>query len=92
MAEWDKVVVELVELIKANQWRTTLVKQSPRRTKATFQKSKISKISTIISPGMNGLLPWVPTEDRPGREVYNHLCKSHFILDQAPALKLQTKV
>lgn len=92
MVKWNAVVLELMELIKANNWEEHF-----DRAIENARKSRIPEIEDIKSLNdylawINDLLHWVPTEDKPGREVYNHLCKFHFILDQHPVLGLQNRV
>jgi phosphatidylserine decarboxylase len=41
---------------------------------------------------MNKFLYWIPNENVQGKNIYNHLCASYFIVDQEPLLSLQNKV
>ena len=40
----------------------------------------------------NDQLSWIPTENRYGKEVYKHVCKFYFLLDQSPVKELQNAV
>ena len=40
----------------------------------------------------NDQLSWIPVENRYGKEVYKHVCKFYFILDQSPVKELQNAV
>ena len=92
MTKRSPVVEELVELIRQNRW-----KKDFEKAVANARKYKIAQLSDIRSLDdylnwIDGLLHWVPTEDHAGREVYNHLCKFYFVLDQPPIKALQTRV
>lgn len=92
MVKWHPVVLELIELIKVEKWENDF-----NEAIARAQTYKIPQLADIKSlddylKWINDLLYWVPTENRPGREVYNHLCKFHFILDQPPVLGLQNRI
>ena len=92
MVKWNKVVLELIELIKANKWEDEFNKAIGHA-----QKSNIPEIADIKNlddylAWINDLLHWVPSEDKPGREIYNHLCKFYFIIDQPPVLGLQNRI
>lgn len=92
MTKWNPVVLELIELIKANKWEDAF--------NEAVRNARISNIPEIEDINnledylnyINDLLHWVPSEDKPGREIYNHLCKFGFILDQHPVLGLQNRV
>lgn len=92
MAEWHKVVTELIELIEENEWEADFNKAIEHA-----QKSNIPELEDIQNlqdylKWINELLYWVPTENKPGSEIYNHLCKLHFILDQPPVRGLQNRI
>ncbi|WP_437585908.1 phosphatidylserine decarboxylase [Sorangium sp. So ce1000] len=92
MAKWHKVVLELVELIEANKWEDDFSKAIAHARKSNIPElADINNLHDYLT-WINDLLHWVPTEDKPGREVYNHLCKFHFILDQPPVLELQNRI
>ena len=40
----------------------------------------------------NDQLSWIPVEDQYGKEVYKHVCKFYFLLDQSPVKELQNAV
>jgi phosphatidylserine decarboxylase len=92
MVEWNKVVLELIELIKANKWEDDFNKAIEHA-----HRSNIPEIADIRNLDdylvwINDLLHWVPTEDKPGREIYNQFCKFYFVLDQPPVLALQNRI
>lgn len=92
MVIWNKVVLELIELIRANDWEDDF-----NQAITHAQRSNIAEIADIKDlhdylVWMNDLLHWIPTEDKPGREVYDHFCKFYFILDQPPLLALQNRI
>lgn len=92
MAKWNKVVQELVALIETNHWADDFNKAIENARRSNIPDIEDIRNLDDYLVWINDLLHWVPTEDRPGREVYNHLCKFHFILDQPPVLGLQNRV
>lgn len=92
MAKMHKVVLELVALIKKNKWEKDFNKAIERARKWNIPEIEDIKNLQDYLEWMNDLLYWVPTENKPGKEVYNHLCKFNFILDQPPVLGLQNRV
>ncbi|KAF0813300.1 Phosphatidylserine decarboxylase proenzyme [Andreprevotia sp. IGB-42] len=86
------VVLELVDLILANNWEADF-KQAVARA-AKWNIPDLADIRTLDDylKWLGELLYWVPSENRAGREVYMHLCKSYFIFDQPPVLQLQNRV
>ena len=92
MAQWHPVVQELVELIRQNQWeeRFDQAVQSAREWRIPGLKD-IHNLHDYLSY-INGLLFWVPTENEGGREVYDHICKFYFVLDQPTVRELQNAV
>jgi phosphatidylserine decarboxylase len=92
MSKKHPVVIELEHLIKKNVWE-----QDFETAVANARKYNIPQLADIRNfddylNWINGLLYWVPAEDKPGREIYNQLCKFHFILDQPPVRKLQNAI
>jgi phosphatidylserine decarboxylase len=87
-----KVVQELIDLIKVNQWETKF-----HEAIANAHKKNVPQINNIKNLKdcfiwLSDLLYWIPTDDYPGREIYNRLCEFYFILDQHPVLELQNKI
>jgi phosphatidylserine decarboxylase len=92
MARYHEVVQELVGLIKKNKWGSDFEKAIENaRAKNIPELSDIRNLDDYLGY-IDGLLRWVPSEDFPGREVYNRICKFYFILDQDPVVRLQTAV
>lgn len=86
------VVQELIDLIKVNNWKplfTEAIKNA--RRKNVPQIDDIQNLDDYID-WINDLLHWIPSEDEPGKKIYNHLCKFYFILDQKPVVDLQNKI
>jgi phosphatidylserine decarboxylase len=92
MVKWNKVVLELIELIKAKKWEDDFNKAIEHAHRSNIPEIADIKNLDDYLMWINALLHWVPTEDKPGREVYNQLCKFHFILDQSPVLGLQNRI
>jgi phosphatidylserine decarboxylase len=92
MIKLNKVVLELAQLIKANRWEERF-----RQAIELAHKSNVPEIADIKNledylGWMSDLLHWVPTEDKPGREVINQLSKFYFFLDQPPVRALQNPI
>lgn len=90
--EWNKVVLELIELIKANSWEDNFNKAIEHAHRGNIPEiANIRNLDDYLVC-INDLLHWIPSEDKPGREVINYFSKFHFILDQPPVLGLQNKI
>ena len=92
MAKWHKVVLELIELIKANNWEDHFNKATRHA-----HDSNIPELADIQSFDdylicINNLLHWVPTENRAGNEILNSFSRFYFILNQPPVLGLQNPI
>lgn len=91
-AKYHPVVQELVGMIQQNQWEPKF--EEALKKAAQYNLEEMQDIKTVDDylKWINGLLYWTPTEDFPGRVVYEHVCKFYFLLDQSPLLELQNKV
>jgi len=88
----QEVVQELIELIEVNNWKDKF----EEAIKSTLQQhvSQVKHIKNLKDclTWLNDLLHWVPTENYPGKEIYNRLAEFYFIFDQPPLLALQNKI
>ncbi len=89
---YEPIVEELVGLVAANGWSSAL-----REAVEQAHASGVVEMRDIATTAdyldfMNGLLRWVPSESVQGKDVYNHLCKFYFVLDQEPLRQLQNAV
>lgn len=92
MSKWHKVVEELDTMIKAKHWQNDFkLAIQHARAKNIPEIDDIHNLNDYLN-WINAFLHWIPSENEPGREVYNRLCKFHFILDQAPVLGLQNAI
>jgi phosphatidylserine decarboxylase len=92
MATWHKVMQELIDLIAENNWQGDFDQAVANARKYNIPEfADIKNLDDYLNY-LNDLLRWVPSENRQGREIYNHLCKSYFIFDQPPVAKLQNRV
>src|ERR1039458_7465354 len=92
MVKWNKVVLELTELIKANKWEDDFDKAIEHAHRSNIPEiADINNLQDYLV-WINDLLHWVPTEDKPGREVYNHFCKFPSIPAPPPVLGLQNRI
>ena len=92
MAEWNPVVQELIDMIAEKGWAEDFRKAIENAQKANIPELEDIKNLDDYLEWLNGELYWVPSENREGREIYNHLCKTYFVLDQQPVVKLQNKI
>lgn len=92
MTQWHPVVAELVGLIDKNNWQSDFAEAIDRAKKYNIPQLRDIQNLEDYLVWINGFLSWVPTENRQGVEVYNHLCKFYFILDQPPVLGLQNRI
>lgn len=92
MKKMHKVVQELVDLIHENDWKKKFNEAIKNAHKKRIpQIEHIQNLDDYLA-WIDAFLRWVPSENEPGREVYNRLCEFYFILDQHPVLELQNKV
>jgi phosphatidylserine decarboxylase len=92
MTRWHPVVIELFELIEEKNWGDNFNKAIKQAQ--TYNIPQLADIKSLEDylQWISDLLYWVPTENKPGREIYNHLCKFHFILDQPHVRELQNRI
>lgn len=92
MEQYHKVVQNLVDLIETNGWTGEFEKAIEHAHRWHIpQLDDIRSLNDYLGY-INGLLYWVPSENRQGKEVYDHICKFYFILDQPPVRGLQNRV
>ncbi len=92
MQHRHKVVGELEALIRDQHWQADF-----ERAIKHARAQNIPEIEDIHSLAdyldwIDAFLRWIPSENAPGSEVYNRLCKFHFILDQPPVRGLQNAI
>ncbi|HEY7770029.1 phosphatidylserine decarboxylase [Longimicrobium sp.] len=92
MAQYQPIVQELVDLIQSHGW-TDEFEQAIRnaRRRNIPELDDIHNLDDYLGY-IDGLVRWVPRENHSGKEVYDHICKFYFILDQRPVLGLQNRV
>lgn len=88
--KYSPAVQELADLIKENNWEDKF-----NQAIAKVVAYKIPGLSDIKSiedylDYLEAYCHWVPTENREGTHVYQHLFRSFFLLDQEPVKSLQT--
>jgi phosphatidylserine decarboxylase precursor len=86
------VVQELVDLIKANGWQEKFEEALKKAQSYNVEGFEDVKTLDDYINWCNAQLSWVPTENFYGKEVYKHVCKFYFILDQSPVKELQNAV
>jgi phosphatidylserine decarboxylase len=86
------VVQELILLVETNSWKSLFNEAIENALKQNIPELKDIRNFEDYVTWINNLLHWIPSENDPGRNVYNHLCKFYFILDQKPVVNLQDKI
>ncbi|MCP1381655.1 phosphatidylserine decarboxylase [Runella salmonicolor] len=91
-AQYHPVVTELADLITKYNWEQKFEEAIKKAgTKNIPLLKSVTDIPSLLD-WYNDLLYWQPRENSTGKDVYNHLCASYFIIDQEPVLSLQTKL
>ncbi|MGD9584383.1 MAG: phosphatidylserine decarboxylase [Lysobacterales bacterium] len=92
MKHRHKVVAELEVLIKEQHWQADFERAIEHaRAQNIPEIEDIHNLADYLD-WIDAFLRWIPSENAPGREVYNRLCKFHFILDQPPVRSLQNAI
>jgi phosphatidylserine decarboxylase len=92
LKQYHPVVQDLANLIEKNKWQEKFNEAIKKaNTKNIPIINSIIDIDSLLK-WYNNFLYWLPQENSSGKDVYNHLCASYFILDQEPLLSLQTKL
>ncbi|MCH5242772.1 MAG: phosphatidylserine decarboxylase [Muribaculaceae bacterium] len=86
------VMQKFVELMNQNNWRP-LFEEALKKAQS-YKIIGMEDIKTVDDyiDWCNAQLSWVPVENRYGTEVYKHVCKFYFLLDQEPVKSLQNAV
>jgi len=86
------VVEEFKKMVARNAWEGRF-NEAIKRARS-YNIPSIRHIQTLedYTIWMNDLLEWVPSETRPGRNIYNHICEFYFFLDQPPVKELQNAI
>ena len=86
------VMKELMDMIAKNNWQSKV--EEAFKTAKALNVVDFDDIKTLDDyfDWCNAQLTWVPFEKNDGREVYRHVCKFYFLLDQSPVKELQNKV
>jgi phosphatidylserine decarboxylase len=90
--KYHPVINELIALINKNKWQDKFTKAIKKAHSLNVPLLKGVTNLDQYYKWMNDLLYWIPSEDFTGKNIYNHLCASYFIVDQDPVLQLQSKV
>lgn len=90
--KYHPVVQELIDMIAANGWQGKFeqaLKNAQAENVVGFED--IKTLDDYFN-WINAQLSWVPVETRYGTEVFKHVCKFYWILDQSPVKELQNQV
>ncbi len=83
------IVQELIDMIAKNGWQSKF-DEAFKNAKA-LNVVDFDDIKTLDDyfDWINAQLTWAPFEKLDGREVYRHVCKFYFLLQQHPVVELQ---
>lgn len=86
------VVQELVDMIQQNGWQSKF--EEALKKAQSYNVVGMEDIKTVDDyiDWCDAQLSWVPIENNYGTNVFNHICKFYFILDQSPVKELQNAV
>ena len=78
------IMQKFVDLMNQNNWRP-LFEEALKKAQS-YKIIGMEDIKTVDDyiDWCNAQLSWVPVENRYGTEVYKHVCKFYFLLDQSP--------
>lgn len=86
------VVQELIDMIAKNGWQSKFDEAFKNAKALNVVEFKDIKTLEDYFDWINKQLTWIPFETNDGREVYRHVCKFYFLLDQSPVKELQNKI
>lgn len=90
--KWNKVVLELMDLIKAHQWEGRFTKAiSLAQAQNIADLSDVKDFENYLR-WLNDFIHWIPSENKPGSQINRYLSQFYFILDQPPLLELQNPI
>jgi phosphatidylserine decarboxylase len=89
---YEPVIAELEALINDNGWSDRFDKAVAAAHDSGVVEMADIKTTKDYLDFLNGLLRWVPCENVQGKDIYNHLCKSYFVLNQEPLDGLQNAI
>ncbi|MCH5214671.1 MAG: phosphatidylserine decarboxylase [Muribaculaceae bacterium] len=86
------VMQKFVDLMNQHGWRPKF--EEALKKAQSYKVIGMEDIKTVEDyiDWCNAQLSWIPTENRYGKEVYKHVCKFYFLLDQSPVKELQNAV
>ena len=90
--QYHPVVQELIDMIAQNGWQSKF--EEALKKAQSYNVIGFEDVKTLDDyfKWVDAQLKWVPVEDRYGKEVFKHVCKFYFILDQSPVKELQNPV
>ena len=92
MSEYHQVVADLQDYVETNGLEDRFERAVKKANSQGIRDlAKIKSFKDYLAE-INKLLHWVPSEHFQGRDVYNHLCRFYFVLDQDPVKDLQTEI
>ncbi len=90
--KYAPIVQELIDMIAKNGWQSKFDEAFKAAKALNVIEFDDIKTLTDYFDWINAQLTWAPFEKADGREVYRHVCKFYFLLDQSPVKELQNKI
>ncbi len=90
--QYHPVVQELIDMIAQNGWQSKF--EEALKKAQSYNVIGFEDVKTLDDyfKWIDAQLKWAPIEDLYGKEVFKHVCKFYFILDQSPVKELQNPV
>ena len=86
------IVQELIDMIAKNGWQSKFDEAFKKAKALNVVEFEDIKTLEDYFDWINAQLTWAPFEKADGREVYRHVCKFYFLLQQSPVAELQNAV
>ncbi|MCM1037346.1 MAG: phosphatidylserine decarboxylase [Bacteroides sp.] len=90
--QFHPIVQELIQMIAEHGWQEKF--EQALRKAQSYNVIGFEDVKTLDDyfKWVDAQLKWVPVENLYGKEVFKHVCKFYFILDQSPVKELQNPI
>ncbi len=90
--QFHPIVQELIQMIAEHGWQEKF--EQALRKAQSYNVVGFEDVKTLDDyfKWVDAQLKWVPVENLYGKEVFKHVCKFYFILDQSPVKELQNPI
>lgn len=89
---YEASVEDLVRLIGIHGWEPSFTEAVDLAHRSGVLEMRDVRTTADYLGFLDGLLRWVPSENAQGKDIYNHLAKFYFVLDQEPLRCLQNAI